>query len=81
LTHWTENRLKPGGSAGLLAVAANILTMFNQIKHMKPKDKNICISFSVTSVFLFGDHLSFTDNFQPNMIFPIMIGKLGGGLI
>ncbi|WP_042462537.1 ethanolamine utilization protein EutH [Neobacillus dielmonensis] len=73
--------LSPEGSAGLLAAAANILAMFNLIKHMRPKDKVICISFSVTSAFLFGDHLSFTANFQPNMIFPVMMGKLGGGLI
>jgi ethanolamine transporter len=73
--------LSPEGSAGLLAAAANILAMFNLIKHMRPKDKVICISFSVTSAFLIGDHLSFTANFQPNMIFPVMMGKLGGGLI
>ncbi|WP_042462533.1 ethanolamine utilization protein EutH [Neobacillus dielmonensis] len=73
--------LSPEGSAGLLAASANILAMFNLIKHMRPKDKVICISFSVTSAFLFGDHLAFTANFQPNMILPVMIGKLSGGII
>ncbi|MBB2481634.1 ethanolamine utilization protein EutH [Bacillus sp. APMAM] len=73
--------LSPEGSAGLLAASANILAMFNLIKHMKPKDKVICISFSVTSAYLFGDHLAFTANFQPNMILPVMVGKLSGGVI
>jgi ethanolamine transporter len=73
--------LSPEGSAGLLAASANILAMFNLIKHMRPKDKVICISFSVTAAFLFGDHLAFTANFQPNMILPVMIGKLSGGII
>jgi ethanolamine transporter len=73
--------LTPEGSAGILAAAANILAMFNLIKHMRPKDKVICISFSVTSAFLFGDHLAFTANFQPNMILPVMVGKLSGGII
>jgi ethanolamine transporter len=73
--------LSPEGSAGILAAAANILAMFNLIKHMRPKDKVVCISFSVTSAFLFGDHLAFTANFQPNMILPVMVGKLSGGII
>jgi len=73
--------LSPEGSAGILAAAANILAMFNLIKHMRPKDKVICISFSVTSAFLIGDHLAFTANFQPNMILPVMVGKLSGGII
>lgn len=73
--------LSTEGSAGLLAASANILAMFNLIKHMRPKDKVICISFAVTSAFLFGDHLAFTANFQPNMILPVMVGKLSGGII
>jgi ethanolamine transporter len=73
--------LSSEGSAGILAGAANILAMFNLIKHMRPKDKVICISFSVTSAFLIGDHLAFTANFQPNMILPVMVGKLSGGII
>lgn len=73
--------LSTEGSAGLLAASANILAMFNLVKHMRPKDKVIVISFAVTSAFLFGDHLAFTANFQPNMILPVMVGKLSGGII
>lgn len=69
------------GSAGILAAAANIIALFHLIKTIPPKDKVLCIAFAVCSAFLLGDHLAFTANFQPNMILPLMIGKLGGGLL
>ena len=67
------------GAAGILAAAANILAMFRLIADMRPKDKVLCIAFSVCAAFTFGDHLSFTANFQPNLILPVMTGKLLGG--
>lgn len=73
--------LSPVGSAGFLATMANILAMFRLIKSMPPKDKVVNISFGVCSAFLLGDHLSFTANFQPTMILPIIIGKFGAGVI
>ncbi|SDG79645.1 ethanolamine transporter [Aneurinibacillus thermoaerophilus] len=69
------------GSAGLLATVANILAMFRLVKSMPPKDKVVNISFAVCAAFLFGDHLSFTANFQPTLILPIMLGKIGAGII
>lgn len=68
------------GAAGILAAAANILAMFHLIENMKPRDKVLCIAFSVCGAFMFGDHLAFTANFQPNMILPVMLGKLAGGI-
>jgi ethanolamine transporter len=68
------------GAAGILAAAANILAMFRLIGDMRPKDKVLCIAFSVCAAFTFGDHLAFTANFQPNMILPVMTGKLCGGM-
>jgi ethanolamine transporter len=68
------------GAAGILAAAANILAMFRLIEDMRPKDKVLCIAFSVCAAFMFGDHLAFTANFQPNMILPVMAGKLAGGI-
>ncbi|MBI9089778.1 MAG: ethanolamine utilization protein EutH [Desulfobacterium sp.] len=72
--------LESVGAAGILAAAANILAMFRLIADMRPKDKVLCIAFSVCAAFMFGDHLAFTANFQPNLIFPILSGKLVGGL-
>lgn len=69
------------GSAGLVATIANILAMFKLIRTMPPKDKVINISFGVCAAFLLGDHLSFTANFQPTLILPIIVGKLSAGII
>jgi ethanolamine transporter len=73
--------LSKEGSAGLLATIANILAMFKLVRNMPPKDKVINISFAVCAAFLLGDHLSFTANFQPTLILPIIIGKLSAGVI
>lgn len=73
--------LSKEGSAGLVATIANILAMFKLVKTMPPKDKVINIAFGVCSAFLLGDHLSFSANFQPSLILPIMIGKFSAGVI
>lgn len=73
--------LSPEGSAGLLATIANILAMFTLVRAMPAKDKVINIAFGVCAAFLLGDHLSFTANFQPTIIFPVIVGKLSAGLI
>lgn len=71
--------LSAEGSAGMLATIANILAMFRLVRLMPPKDKVINISFAVCAAFLLGDHLSFTANFQPTIIVPVLIGKLLAG--
>ncbi len=68
------------GAAGILAAAANILAMFRLVRDMPPKDKVVNIAFAVCAAFLFGDHLAFTANFQPNLLVPVLAGKLGGGI-
>jgi ethanolamine transporter len=71
--------LEAAGAGGILATVANILAMFRLVRSMRPKDKVLNISFAVCAAFLFGDHLAFTANFQPNLILPIVAGKLAGG--
>lgn len=73
--------LSEAGSAGLIATIANILAMFKLVRDMPPKDKVINISFGVTAAFLLGDHLSYTANFQPNMILAVLIGKISAGAL
>lgn len=65
--------------AGILAASANVIALFGIIKELSPEDKIICLSYSVCAAFLFGDHLLFTDIYQPSLAIPIMIGKLVGG--
>ena len=73
-------RMDSVGVTGILAATANILAMFHLIVDMKARDKVLCIAFAVCGAFMFGDHLAFTANFQPNMIMPILLGKLTGGI-
>lgn len=73
--------MSPVGAAGLLAASANILAMFRLVADMPPKDKVLVIAFAVCAAFTFGDHMAFSANFQPSLILPLIIGKLGGGLI
>lgn len=73
--------LSKEGSAGIVATIANILAMFKLVKTMPPKDKVINIAFGVAAAFLLGDHLSFTANFQPTLILPIIVGKISAGVI
>lgn len=73
--------LSAEGSTGMLATTANILAMFRLVRQMPPKDKVINIAFGVCAAFLLGDHLSFTANFQPTIILPVLIGKLSAGFV
>lgn len=72
--------LSSDATTALLAASANVLAALAMIKDLKARDKVIVIAFSVCCAFLFGDHLSFTANFQPSLIFPIMFGKIIGGV-
>ena len=72
--------LSPDATAGILAGSANVLALLSMIKDMKAKDKVICLSYGVCAAFLFGDHLSFTANFQPTLIVPVLLGKLSAGI-
>lgn len=72
--------LSSDATAGLLAASANILAAFSMVKDLRAKDKVIVIAFGVCCAFLFGDHLSFTANFQPSLIVPVMLGKFVAGV-
>lgn len=69
------------GMAGILAASANILAMFRLIPMMPPRDRVLVIAFSVCAAFTFGDHLAFMANFQPNMVVPLVVGKLTAGVL
>lgn len=68
-------------SAGILAASANVLAALAMVKDLAAKDKVYVLAFSVGAAFLFGDHLSFTANFQPSLILIVMLGKLCAGIV
>ena len=68
------------GSAGLVATLANNIAMFNIMGEMNSKGKVLNVAFAVSAAFVFGDHLGFTAGNNPDMIFPVIVGKLVAGV-
>jgi len=67
-------------AAGLVATLANDIPMFQMLKDMDRRGKVINVAFAVSAAFVFGDHLGFTAGFDSSMIFPMIVGKLVGGI-
>lgn len=67
-------------AAGLVATLANNIPMFQMMGDMDRRGKIINVAFAVSAAFVFGDHLGFTAGFDAAMIFPMIVGKLVGGV-
>lgn len=67
-------------AAGMVATLANNIPMFGMLKDMDERGKVINVAFAVSAAFVFGDHLGFTAGFDSTMIFPMIVGKLAGGV-
>ena len=67
-------------AAGMVATLANVIPMFGMMKDMDARGKVINVAFAVSAAFVFGDHLGFTAGVAKDMIFPMIVGKLVGGI-
>lgn len=67
-------------AAGLIASLANSIATFGLVKDMDHRGKIVNIAFAVSAAFVFGDHLGFTAGFAPDMLVPMILGKLAGGV-
>lgn len=67
-------------AAGMVASLANSIPMFGMLKDMDNRGKILNVAFAVSAAFVFGDHLGFTAGFHSEMIFPMIVGKLVGGI-
>ena len=67
-------------AAGLVATLANNIPMFGLMKDMDDRGKILNVAFAVSAAFVFGDHLGFTAGVAREMIFPMVVGKLVGGI-
>ena len=72
--------INDAAAAGLIASLANSIATFGLVKDMNERGKVVNIAFAVSAAFVFGDHLGFTAGFAPEMIGPMIIGKLTGGI-
>ena len=71
--------INDAAAAGLIASLANSIATFGLVKEMNQRGKVINIAFAVSAAFVFGDHLGFTAGFAPEMIGPMIVGKLVSG--
>ena len=72
--------INDAAAAGLIASLANSIATFGMVKDMNRRGKVVNIAFAVSAAFVFGDHLGFTAGFAPEMIGPMIVGKLVGGV-
>ena len=72
--------INDAAAAGLIASLANSIATFGLVKDMNERGKVVNIAFAVSAAFVFGDHLGYTAGFAPEMIGPMIIGKLIGGI-
>lgn len=72
--------INDAAAAGLIASLANSIATFGLVKEMNGRGKVVNIAFSVSAAFVFGDHLGYAAGFAPEMIGPMIVGKLVGGV-
>ena len=72
--------INDSAAAGLIATLANSIATFGMVKDMDSRGKVVNIAFAVSAAFVFGDHLGFTAGFAPQMLVPMILGKLAGGI-
>ncbi|WP_434778418.1 ethanolamine utilization protein EutH [Neisseria sp. Ec49-e6-T10] len=94
LTRWFEKPLMVFGRllkmnessvAGMIATLANNIPMFGMMSKMDDRGKVLNVAFSVCAAFALGDHLGFVAGVDGGaasaMITPMIVGKIGGGII
>ena len=72
--------INEAAAAGIIASLANSIAAFTLVKDMNPRGKVVCIAFSVSAAFVFGDHLGFAAGFAPEILPAMLAGKLAGGV-
>lgn len=72
--------INDAAAAGLVACLANSIAAFEMVKEMNHRGKVVCIAFSVSAAFVFGDHLGFAAGFAPEILPAMIVGKLTGGI-
>ena len=72
--------INDSAAAGLVACLANSIAAFEMVKDMNRRGKVVCIAFSVSAAFVFGDHLGYAAGFAPEILPAMIAGKLAGGV-
>ncbi len=67
-------------AVGILSSLANNIAMFGMMKNMDDKGKVFNAAFAVSGSFVFGGQLGFIASVNEEMIVPVIVGKLAGGI-
>ena len=73
-------KMNEAAAAGMVASLANNIPMFGMLNKMDDRGKVLNVAFCVSAAFTFGDHLGFAAAVASPMIFPMIVGKLVGGV-
>lgn len=66
--------------SGLIATLPNSLATFDLVPKMDDRGKVVNMAFAVSAAFVFGDHMAFAAGYDPEMILPLIAGKLFAGI-
>ncbi|AXF57468.1 ethanolamine utilization protein EutH [Salicibibacter kimchii] len=72
--------LNEKAGAGLLASLAHAIPAFAMFPEMNNRGKIIVAAFCVSGAFVLGGHLGFVAGINADVVFAMVVGKLGGGL-
>jgi len=68
-------------STGLLTQLASSIPIWSVLENMDDRGKLLNIAFAVSGSFVFGDVLAFTGGASAEMVFPVIVAKLSGGIL
>lgn len=66
---------------GLFSSLAHSIPMYKKLHEMDERGKLMNIAFSVSGAFVLGGHLGFTAAVEPEMVFPMIAGKISAGVM
>ena len=68
-------------STGLLTQLASSIPVWSVMGDMDDRGKLLNVVFAVSGSFVLGDVLAFTGGVNPEMVFPVIVAKLSGGIL
>ena len=68
-------------STGLLTQLASSIPVWSVMDSMNQRGKLLNVVFAVSGSFVLGDVLAFTGGANPEMVFPVIVAKLSGGIL
>ena len=68
-------------AAGLVFTLANSVPVYKMMKDMNKRGKIVNTAWLVPATAALGDHLGFTAGGRPDMITPVVVGKIAAGIL